>query len=62
MLCDCTSEASQILQAPILAPWQGPRSVVVLDNCATRHDEDVRRIIEEECGMCTSHHGIWLCD
>ncbi|KAG2046096.1 hypothetical protein BDR06DRAFT_844195, partial [Suillus hirtellus] len=32
--------------APISTPWPGPRSVVVLDNCAIRHDENVRRIIE----------------
>nr|GAT48928.1 transposase domain-containing protein [Mycena chlorophos] len=36
--------------APILTPFPGPRSVVVLDNCAIHHDEDVRRIVEEECG------------
>ncbi|TFK23478.1 hypothetical protein FA15DRAFT_558789, partial [Coprinopsis marcescibilis] len=36
--------------APLLNPFPGPRSVVVLDNCAIHHDEEVRRIIEEDCG------------
>ncbi|KAJ6596533.1 hypothetical protein B0H10DRAFT_1763958, partial [Mycena sp. CBHHK59/15] len=35
--------------APKLTPYPGPRSVVVLDNCAIHHDEEVRRIVEE-CG------------
>jgi transposase len=39
------------LQAPQLTPYPGPRSVVVLDNCAIHHDEEIRRIIVEECGM-----------
>jgi transposase len=38
-------------QAPQLTPWPGPRSAVVLDNCSIHHDEDVRQIIEDECGM-----------
>ncbi|KAI0048886.1 hypothetical protein FA95DRAFT_1490142 [Auriscalpium vulgare] len=33
-----------------LTPYPGPRSVVVLDNCAIHHDEIVRRIIVDECG------------
>ncbi|KDQ61872.1 hypothetical protein JAAARDRAFT_86434, partial [Jaapia argillacea MUCL 33604] len=32
--------------APKLTPYPGPRSVVVLDNCAIHHDEEVRQIIE----------------
>jgi len=36
--------------APQLTPYPGPRSVVVLDNCAIHHDEEIRRIIVEECG------------
>ncbi|KAJ7051598.1 hypothetical protein C8F01DRAFT_918990, partial [Mycena amicta] len=36
--------------APILTPYPGPRSVVVLDNCAIHHDDEVRRIVEQECG------------
>lgn len=31
-----------------------PRSIVVCDNCAIHHDEEVRRIIVEECGMFLS--------
>jgi hypothetical protein len=27
------------------------RSVVVMDNCSIHHDEDIRQIIEDECGM-----------
>jgi transposase len=26
-------------------------SVVVMDNCSIHHDEDIRQIIEDECGM-----------
>ena len=29
------------MKAPILTPWPGPRSVVILDNCAIHHDEYV---------------------
>lgn len=36
--------------APILNPYPGRNSVVVLDNCAIHHDEDVRRIIVDDCG------------
>jgi transposase len=36
-------------QAPILNPFPGPRSVVVLDNCAIHHDREIRNIIEVEC-------------
>ncbi|KAF7341824.1 Transposase domain-containing protein [Mycena sanguinolenta] len=35
--------------APKLTPYPGPRSVVVLDNCAIHHDEEVRRIVKVEC-------------
>jgi hypothetical protein len=38
------------VQAPLLNPYPGPRSVVVLDNCSIHHDEEVRRIVVEECG------------
>ena len=37
--------------APKLNPYPGPRSVVILDNCAIHHDEDIRQIVEVECGM-----------
>src|ERR1700683_2417155 len=43
-----------ILQAPQLTPYPGPRSVVVLDNCAIHHDEEIHRIIVEECGGFSS--------
>ncbi|TFK79998.1 hypothetical protein K466DRAFT_450136, partial [Polyporus arcularius HHB13444] len=36
--------------APKLTPYPGPRSVVVMDNCAIHHDDDIRAIIEGECG------------
>ncbi|KAJ7659634.1 hypothetical protein DFH06DRAFT_922001, partial [Mycena polygramma] len=36
--------------APKLTPFLGPCSVVVLDNCAIHHDEEIRHIVEEECG------------
>jgi transposase len=38
-------------QAPKLTPYPGVRSVVVMDNCAIHHDEEVRAIVEGECGM-----------
>jgi len=36
-----------------LTPFPGPRSVVILDNCAIHHDEEIRQIIEIECGAST---------
>ncbi|TFK78702.1 hypothetical protein K466DRAFT_506868, partial [Polyporus arcularius HHB13444] len=36
--------------APKLNPYPGPRSVVVMDNCAIHHDEEIRRVIVDECG------------
>jgi len=36
--------------APQLGPFPGPRSVVVLDNCAIHHDDEVRELIVGECG------------
>lgn len=38
------------VQAPKLTPYPGPRSVVVMDNCAIHHDEEIREIVEGECG------------
>ncbi|GLB45421.1 hypothetical protein LshimejAT787_2200840 [Lyophyllum shimeji] len=35
--------------APQLNPYPNPRSVVVMDNCAIHHDEEIRAIIEDEC-------------
>ncbi|PPQ98650.1 hypothetical protein CVT24_004148 [Panaeolus cyanescens] len=34
--------------APQLNPYPG--SVVVMDNCAIHHDEDIQRLIVDECG------------
>ena len=27
------------------------KSVVVMDNCSIHHDDDIREVIEVECGM-----------
>lgn len=37
-------------QTPKLNPYPGVQSVVVMDNCAIHHDDEVRVIIEGECG------------
>ena len=37
------------MKAPILTPWPGPHSVVILDNCAIHNDEYVQQIIDIEC-------------
>lgn len=42
-------------QAPRLNPYPGPWSVVIMDNCAIHHDEEIRQIIEVECGMYSLH-------
>ena len=39
------------LQVPVLNPYPMDRSVVVLDNCTIHHDEEIRHIIEDECGV-----------
>ncbi|KAJ7640205.1 hypothetical protein B0H17DRAFT_859592, partial [Mycena rosella] len=36
--------------APILNPYSGKCSVVVLNNCSIHHDKYIRSLIEEECG------------
>ncbi|KAF8835084.1 hypothetical protein BDN67DRAFT_913651 [Paxillus ammoniavirescens] len=38
-------------QAPKLTPYPGPRSVVVMDNASIHHDDEVRQIVEVNCGM-----------
>jgi len=38
-------------KAPILNPYPGKRSVVVMDNCAIHHEEEIRQLIEDECGQ-----------
>jgi transposase len=46
-------------QAPLLNPFRPhnplPRSIVILDNCAIHHDEEIRRIIVDECGTLPVH-------
>lgn len=34
----------------MLNPFPGKRSIVIIDNCAIHHDEEIRRIIVEQCG------------
>ncbi|EIW58335.1 uncharacterized protein TRAVEDRAFT_124639, partial [Trametes versicolor FP-101664 SS1] len=49
--------------APKLTPYPGPRSVVVMDNCAIHHDEEIRQIVEVECGAHKSCFGVpWTVD
>ncbi|KZV84582.1 hypothetical protein EXIGLDRAFT_591274, partial [Exidia glandulosa HHB12029] len=31
---------------PVLQPFPGKNSVVVMDNCSTHHDEEIRALIE----------------
>ncbi len=38
------------IQVPQLNPFPGPLSVVILDNCTIHHDDDIRRLIEDDCG------------
>jgi hypothetical protein len=44
-----------ILQAPRLNPFPAKRSVVILDNCSIHHDEEIRQLIEDECGQFASY-------
>lgn len=37
-------------KAPQLNPFPGKRSVVLMDNCSIHHDEEVRELIEDQCG------------
>ncbi len=45
-------------QAPQLNLFPGPRSVVVMDNCAIHHDKEIHQIVVDECGM---FHLLYLC-
>ena len=45
-------------QAPQLNPFPAPCSVVVVDNCAIHHDEEIRCIIEDECGKLQSCNSV----
>ena len=42
------------LQCPQLNPYPQKRSVVLLDNCSIHHDEELRRMIVDECGVHAS--------
>ena len=42
---------SNKMQAPQLNPFPGKQSVVIVDNCSIHHDEEVRKLIIDECGM-----------
>ena len=35
----------------MLNPYPSKRSVVILDNCSIHHDEELCRLIVEECGQ-----------
>jgi hypothetical protein len=37
-------------QAPQLNPYPEKNSVVVMDNCSIHHDEEIRKLIVDECG------------
>jgi hypothetical protein len=42
------------LQAPLLNPFSPagvPRSILVCDNCAIHHDEEIQQLVVDECGM-----------
>lgn len=39
------------IKAPKLTPYPGPRSVVIMDNAAIHHDNEIQQIIEVQCGM-----------
>lgn len=43
--------AKSYLQCPQLNPYPQKRSVVLLDNCSIHHDEELRRMIVDECGV-----------
>lgn len=47
-ILDCIDQYSQ--KAPRLNPYPSWWSVVILDNCAIHHDEEICQIIETECG------------
>lgn len=43
----------RFLQEQLIAklnPYPGRNSVVIMDNCTIHHDEDIRKLIEDECG------------
>ena len=34
-------------------PFPGKQSVVIMDNCSIHHDEEIRKLIVDECSMST---------
>jgi transposase len=48
--CSTFSTTHSYLQVPLMHPYPGPRSVLVLDNCNIHHAEEVRALIEDEAG------------
>jgi len=43
--------------APQLNPFPGKKSVVIMDNCAIHHDEEIRGLIVDDCGVFV-HQGV----
>ena len=43
-----SSNFAIMLQLPLLNPYPGPRSVLILDNCALHHIEEVCALVEDE--------------
>jgi hypothetical protein len=41
-------------KAPVLTPYPGKQSVVVLDNCAIHHDMEIWHIVVEDCCKFTT--------
>ena len=60
----CSSTfANKLTQTPILTPYPGPRSVVVMDNASIHHRPETREWIEDYCGgLLTSSLLIVLTD
>ena len=48
------TQDSYYIEAPKLNPYPGPVSVVIMDNCAIHHNEDIWQIIEDNCGTTPS--------
>lgn len=50
-LVSSTLAEAGLSQLPVLRPYPGPRSVVVMDNCAIHHDPTFLRIVEQYAGQ-----------
>jgi transposase len=48
------------LKCPQLNPYPQKRSVVILDNCSIHHDEELRRMIIDECGWLSALLWHWI--